>query len=89
MIYDFVEESQRIHVGNYALPRVNPVKAPVGLGSSVVNCRIIIEDIEQRQPMSAPHFIIVEVMGWGNLDAACAELGVNIVVGDYRYFTIA
>ena len=34
--------------------------------------------------MALPDFVIVKVMGGGDLDAARAEFGVNVMIGDHR-----
>ena len=46
--------------------------------------RILVEDVQQRQVVTLADFIVVEVVGRGDLHAAGAELGIAVVVGDDR-----
>src|SRR5690606_23188570 len=43
---------------------------------------VLVEDVDQRQVVALAHFIVVEVVGWGDLHAASTKLAVDIVVGD-------
>src|SRR5690606_17515426 len=45
---------------------------------------VLVEDVDQRQVVALADFIVVEVVGRGDLHAAGAELGVAVVVGDDR-----
>ncbi|MDT4793166.1 hypothetical protein FQZ97_256800 [compost metagenome] len=45
---------------------------------------VLVEDVDQRQVVALADFIVVEVMGRGDLHAAGAELAVDVVVGDDR-----
>ena len=42
----------------------------------------VIQHINQGQTMSLANFIIIEIVGWRDLQAASTELAVDIVVGD-------
>ncbi len=45
---------------------------------------VLVEDVQQRQVVSLADFVVVEVVGRGDLHAAGTELGVAVVVGDDR-----
>ncbi|MDT4818223.1 hypothetical protein FQZ97_513140 [compost metagenome] len=45
---------------------------------------VLVEDVDQRQVVALADFIVVEVVGRGDLHAAGAELGVAVLVGDDR-----
>ena len=45
---------------------------------------VLVEDVDQRQVVAFADFIVVEVVGRGDLHAAGAELGIAVVVGDDR-----
>ena len=45
---------------------------------------VLVEDVDQRQVVALADFIVVEVVGRGDLHAAGAELAVDVVVGDDR-----
>ena len=53
----------------------------LGLGEHL---GVLVEDVDQRQVVALADFIVVEVVGRGDLHAAGAELGVAVVVGDDR-----
>src|SRR5690606_19587646 len=43
---------------------------------------VLVEDVDQRQVVALAHFVVVEVVGRGDLHAAGAELAVDVLVGD-------
>src|SRR5690606_33230295 len=43
---------------------------------------VLVEDVDQREVVTFAHFIVVEVVGRGDLHAAGAEFAVNVFVGD-------
>ena len=45
---------------------------------------VLVEDVDQRQVVALAHFVVVEVVGRGDLHAAGAEFAVDVLVGDDR-----
>ncbi|MNM56682.1 hypothetical protein D3C81_678590 [compost metagenome] len=45
---------------------------------------VLVEDVQQRQVVALADFVVVEVVGRGDLHAAGTELGVAVVIGDDR-----
>src|SRR5690606_20476999 len=43
---------------------------------------VLVEDVDQRQAVAFADFVVVEVVGWGDLHAAGAELTIHVLVGD-------
>ncbi len=84
MVLDLLDEAQRFHVGDDALPRLEAVEAAIGRRHRVVQARVLVEDIDQRQIVAPADLEIVEVVRRRDLDRAGAGRGIGIVVGDDR-----
>ena len=63
---------------------VEAIHAAIGFGYFVIQCRVVGQDVVYRQVVPLADVVIIEVMGRRNLDAACAELRIDIVIGDDR-----
>src|SRR5690606_23692263 len=48
------------------------------------NRRVLVQHVDQRQVVALAHFIVIEVMGGGDLHAAGTELRIAVVVTDNR-----
>ena len=49
--------------------------------------RVGIKDIDQWQLMTATHFIVIKVMGGGDLHAAGTKVALDIIIGNDRHFS--
>ena len=84
VIGDSLEEPLRVEIRDDALARLEPVEPAVGRRRVVVERRMGVEDADLRQLVALTDFIVVEVVRRRDLDAAGAELGVDVLVGDDR-----
>ena len=78
------KQAQGVQVGDDALPRRKAVQAPVGGRGAVVDGRLGGKHVDHRQAVPQPHFVVVEVVGGGDLDAAGAKGRIHGLVGDDR-----
>jgi hypothetical protein len=67
---DFFQQSERLHVGDDFRAGLEAIEAPVGNRRSIVDGRIIIENIVFRQRVPLAELIVIEIMRRCNLDAA-------------------
>jgi hypothetical protein len=77
-----LEEALCLEVAQHGLARVVAVEAAVGARTLVVDLGVEGEDDDQRQAVADRHLVVVEVVGAGDLDAARAEVLVDVGVGD-------
>ena len=66
-----------VHLGIHAAINIEH------LGGSQ-NRRVLVQHVDQRQVVALAHFIVIEVMGRGDLHAAGTEFGVAVIVADNR-----
>ena len=84
---DADEQSLLLQLLNHELPRLIAVHAGV-LSALVVHCRIIIQDIDLFKVVALADLKVVRIVGRCDLDAACSELHVDVVIGDDRNLTV-
>ena len=79
-----LEQAGSLEVGHDALARREAIEAAIGRRNFVVEHRVGREDVDERQTVTAPDLVVVEVVPGRDLDAAAAERGIDVVVGDDR-----
>ena len=85
MILNFFQQPQSVKIPNNLLSCLKPVHASVGCRGRVTDGCVLRQNVEQWQVMPLTHFIVVEIMGGGDLDAAGSELGIDkLGIGDDR-----
>ena len=77
-----IEQALGVEVGDHALPGGEAIEATVGLRRLIVDGGVFGEDVDQRQLVAGANFMVIEIVGRGDLHAAGAELHVDISVGD-------
>ena len=82
VLLDTLDQPQRFQVRQNPGARKSAVQAAVRGRHRVVERRIRVHDVDQGQRMTLPDFIVVEVVSRGDLDAAAAELRVDIRIAD-------
>ena len=81
---DPLDEPERLQVGEDPRPRQSAVEAAVGGGHLVVERCVRVHDVDQGQAMTLAHLVVIEVVRRRDLDAAAAELRVDVGVADDR-----
>ena len=81
---DVLHQPQFFQIGDDPLAGLEPVQTAIGFGAVVVDFGVGGEDVEQRQLVALPHRVVIEIVGRSDLDAAGAEAGVHVLVGDDR-----
>src|SRR5690606_25595738 len=81
---DFLEQPLRFEIRNDLLARLEAAFAPIALGYGVVQDRILIEDVDERQVVPFADFVVVEVVPRRDLDAAGSEFGIDVGIADNR-----
>ena len=56
----------------------------VGGWGLVIDLGILGEDIDQGELVTLADFVVIKVMGWGDLDTAGPKAGVHVVVSNNR-----
>ena len=84
VVLDFLHQIQGFKVLDHLPARIIAVHSPVCGRAVFINHGVNSEDIQQWQVVALPHFIVIEIMGRRDLDAAGAELRVHVVVGYHR-----
>ena len=56
--------------------------------SSLIQCSVIIKNINCIQFMFEPNLIIIFIVCRGNLQATCTKFNIHIIIFDNRYWTI-
>ena len=84
VVFDGLDQPQRLQVGDDLGARRIAVEAAVGLWCVVVDAGIAVEDVDHLQTVALAHLEVVEVVGRRHLDGAGARLRVRVVVGDDR-----
>ena len=77
------QQAGGVQVGDHAIAGLVAVQAPVGLGHGIArHVGLQVEHDDQRQVVAHGHFVVVEVVGAGDLHAAAAEFGIDVGVGN-------
>ena len=71
-------------IRQHALARLKALQPAVRLRRARAERRVVVEQVDHRQIVAPPDFIVVEVVRRRNLDAAGAEFHLHIVVGKQR-----
>lgn len=98
MRVDFFQQALGVQFGDDLLARFEAFQARIGgrgffaVGAGVAlegeygefrqDAGVLVQHVDQRQVVALAHFVVVEVVGRGDLDAAGAEFRVHIVVAD-------
>jgi len=88
VLVDAGDEACRVEFGDDALAGFEPIETPKALRNLVIQGRIGREHVDHRQIVALTDGIIVEIVGWRDLDATRPEFGVDIVVGNHRDLTV-
>ena len=83
VILDPCHQAQRLEVGHDPPARGIAIQAAILRGGMIVDGGLGREDIDLCQPVALAHFIVVKIMGRGDLDTAAAELRLDILIGDH------
>ena len=81
---DLVEQTECFKVRHNRLARHKTIQPAINLGHRIVQRRVLVQDIDQRQVVPPADLEIVEVVAGGDLHRAGALFGVGILVGDDR-----
>jgi len=81
---DTLEQAVGVELGHDALARLEAIEAAQVRRRIVVQARVGREDVDQRQPVTHADGVVVEVVRRSYLQAAGAEGGVDVAVGDDR-----
>ena len=100
MRLDLFEKTQGFECLDYPLARLEAIQSGIGLRRLFAmragisrkgddrelrqDAGIAIKHIDQRQVMALADLVVIEIMGRGNLDAAGAKLGIDILVSNNR-----
>jgi hypothetical protein len=76
---DALEQARAARAPRRPLAGLEAVEALQRGRSVLVDARLRREDVDLRQGVALPDFVVVEIMRGGDLDAACAELRIDIV----------
>ena len=80
--FDVRQQSQRVEIGDHPRARSHALEAAIRLRHHVVQRGVWRHDVDQRQTVTLPHLVIVEIMRRRDLHAAAAERGVHVSVAD-------
>ena len=78
---DFDEVPRRFEVLDNGLPHVEPVHARV-IAAVLVERAIGVEDVDGFEVVGLAEFVVVHVVGWGDLEATRSEFAVDVFVLD-------
>ena len=81
---DLLDQILGLQIFDDALARFEAIEPTVTLRSLVVDPGVGRKDVDSIQPVPLAHLIIVEVVRRRDLEAAGAELRIDIVIGDDR-----
>ena len=59
---DLLEQAERLEVGDHALARLEAIEAAILLRHFVVERRVRVEDVDQRQVVPLADLVVVEVV---------------------------
>ena len=82
MIFDFLQQASGVQILNDLLAGRHSIQTPIGLGCLTVDGGLRRKNVDQGQVVASAHFVVVKVVGRGNLDAAGTKLPVYVVVGN-------
>ncbi len=83
------QQVECFEVGQYRLAGVVAILAAILRGRAVVDCGVGGEDVDRGEAMPLADRMVVEIVRRGDLDAAGAELALDVAVGDDRNLAIA
>ncbi len=84
VVDDLLQQAEGIQVADDLFARHVTVHAAVGLGHLVVHGGVDGEQVDHRQVVALADVVVIEVVRGRDLDAAGAEVGVDIVIADNR-----
>jgi len=87
IVLDFFQEPLLFEIGDDLFPAGEAVKARVG-SSRLVHDAGIVHDLEARQVVAIADLVIVAIMGGRDLQGACAEFPLDMVVENHRDDTV-
>src|SRR5690606_21965672 len=76
--------AERLHCRDGLLARDDAVEPAIRLGCVVVERRVLVDHVDHRQAVTEADLVVVEVVRRRDLDAARAELGIDVLVRDDR-----
>ncbi len=84
---DLLQQVQGLEVFDDLLAGIETIQAAVFDGHFVIEARVFGQDVDHRQVVALADGVVVEVVGGRDLDAAAAEVWIDVVVGDDRDHT--
>ena len=84
VVVNFFQKSESIKVVDHFLAGNKPVKATIGLRDLIIQAGVARHDIDHRQVMTLADFVIIEIVGGSDLDAARTKIRVNVIIADDR-----
>ena len=81
---DLFDQARPFEILDDELARGEAVHAAIALRGLVADARIASEYVDHRQIVAQADFVVVEIVGRRDLDAAAAEFRVHVLVGDDR-----
>ena len=89
MRFDLLDQARLFEIRNDQLARLEAVHAAISLGSFIADARAAREHVDHRQIVAQADFVIVEIVGRSDLDAAAADFRIDVLIGDDRYPPVA
>ena len=84
MVLDALQQTAGFQVIHNPLAGLEPIQAAIGLGRLLIQARVFIQHINQRQAVPLADLVIVEVVRRRDLDATGSEFLVDVVIRDDR-----
>ncbi len=81
---DLLKQAERLEVRNHELTCREAIEAAILLRHFVVERRVLVEDVDERQVVPLADVVVVEVVPRSDLHAAGAERRIGVVVTDDR-----
>jgi hypothetical protein len=80
--FDLEEQFQFFELFHHGFARFHTIQTDELLAGFAGHAAVGGDDHRERQLMAQGHLVVSRVMGWGDLDAAGAELGIDEIVGN-------
>jgi hypothetical protein len=83
MRLDFLQQAERLEVCDHEFASLEAIERAILLRHLVIERRIRIEDVDERQVVTLADFVVVEVVPRRDLHAAGAERRIGVLVADH------
>ena len=84
VLLDLDEKSLRFKIGYHSLSRLVSVHARVLSAIFLVDSRVVVHNVEDRQIVTKSDFVVVRVVSGSYLNYAGTEIHLNILIRDNR-----